>query len=114
MEKYVKLQDVYDLLNKMTREPRYQHEDEDYYSGVAQVADKLVGVPTIELEGSKVGERLKSPCSEKDGLEYKKQVKGTWKYYSSTMMECSACQRHVPNHRYKFCPHCGAKMEKEN
>lgn len=48
------------------------------------------------------------------GLGYKKQVEGTWKYYSSTMMECSICQRHVPHHRYDFCPHCGAKMSKEN
>jgi hypothetical protein len=39
---------------------------------------------------------------------------GTWKDYSSTMMECSVCQRHVPYHRYEFCPHCGTKMTKEN
>jgi hypothetical protein len=92
MEKYVKLQDVYDLLNKMVREPRYQHEDEDYYSGVAQVAGELVGVPTIELEEQSVG---------------------TWKHYSSTMMECSVCLRHVPHHRYEFCPHCSAKMKND-
>lgn len=48
------------------------------------------------------------------GLGYKKQVKGTWKKYSSTMMECSECKKHVPYHRYEFCPHCGAKMSKEN
>ena len=50
------------------------------------------------------------------GLGYKKQVTGTWKIYSTTMMECSVCQRHVTRHRYEYCPHCGAKMmaEKEN
>jgi predicted amidophosphoribosyltransferase len=30
--------------------------------------------------------------------------------YSSTMMECSKCKKHVPYHRYNYCPHCGAKM----
>lgn len=38
------------------------------------------------------------------------QKHGTWKYYSSTMMECSICGRHTARHRYEFCPHCGAKM----
>ena len=42
-----------------------------------------------------------------------RQIAGTWKQYSSTMMECSECQKHVPYHRYAFCPHCGAKMAKE-
>lgn len=41
---------------------------------------------------------------------------GTWKLYSSTMMECSNCKRHVPYHRYQYCPHCGSKnsLEKPN
>lgn len=38
---------------------------------------------------------------------------GTWKRYSSTMMECSECKKHVTYHRYTYCPHCGAKMKKE-
>lgn len=38
--------------------------------------------------------------------------RGTWEYYSSTMMECSICKRHVPVHRYEFCPHCGARMSR--
>jgi hypothetical protein len=48
------------------------------------------------------------------GLGYKKQTAGTWISYSSTMMECSVCKRHVPYHKYEFCPHCGSKMIKEN
>jgi uncharacterized OB-fold protein len=41
---------------------------------------------------------------------------GIWKLYSSTMMECSVCGRHVPYHRYRYCPHCGSRnsMEAEN
>lgn len=45
---------------------------------------------------------------------YKKQTVGTWEYYTPTMMECSACKRHVPRHQYKYCPHCGSIMSKEN
>lgn len=38
---------------------------------------------------------------------------GTWNLYSSTMMECSKCKKHVPYHRYNYCPHCGSKNEME-
>lgn len=44
------------------------------------------------------------------GLGYAKTTVGTWDYYSTTMMECSVCQKHVPRHRYNFCPECGSKM----
>ena len=44
------------------------------------------------------------------GLGYKKQIVGHWKHYSTTMMECSVCQRHVARHKYEYCPHCGATM----
>lgn len=40
---------------------------------------------------------------------FEKQNTGTWSNYSSTMMECSNCKKHVPYHRYTFCPHCGSK-----
>ena len=36
-------------------------------------------------------------------------IQGTWSLYSSTMMECSECKKHVPYHRYEYCPHCGSK-----
>jgi DNA-directed RNA polymerase subunit RPC12/RpoP len=41
------------------------------------------------------------------------ETTGTWTYYSTTMMECSICGRHVAKHRYEFCPHCGTRMNKE-
>lgn len=34
---------------------------------------------------------------------------GEWTYYSTTMMECSVCKKHVPRHRYTYCPHCASK-----
>ena len=36
--------------------------------------------------------------------------KGTWYYYSTTMMECSICGRHTARHKFEFCPHCGSAM----
>ena len=36
---------------------------------------------------------------------------GRWVYYSTTMQECSNCQRHTARHKFKYCPHCGAIME---
>jgi hypothetical protein len=38
---------------------------------------------------------------------------GEWSNYSSTMMECSNCKKHVPYHRYAYCPHCGSKNKSE-
>ena len=38
-------------------------------------------------------------------------VHGYWRYYSTTMQECSNCQRHTARHKFKYCPHCGAKMK---
>jgi uncharacterized OB-fold protein len=38
---------------------------------------------------------------------------GIWKLYSSTMMECSVCGKHVPYHRYRYCPHCGSRNSME-
>lgn len=36
---------------------------------------------------------------------------GKWKKYSTTMMECQLCGKHVARHRFSYCPGCGAKME---
>ena len=37
---------------------------------------------------------------------------GTWSNYSATMMECSNCKKHVPYHKYQYCPHCGSKNKR--
>lgn len=40
--------------------------------------------------------------------------RGQWKRYSTYMMECTQCGKHVARHRYYYCPNCGAKMEVPN
>ncbi len=103
MEKYVKLQDVYDLLTRMHREPRYQHDDEDYYSGVSQVAGELCGLNMIELEEPKQGQWV--PYTEYYADDYSEC--NTRKVFT-----CSLCGR-LEKHKEPYC-NCGAKMIKEN
>jgi hypothetical protein len=58
-----------------------------------------------------------TPCTVEDDCKtlyeagFRKPVSGVWNYYSTTMMECSICGKHVARHRYKFCPECGTEME---
>ncbi len=104
MEKYVKLKDVNDLLMKMYREPRYQHEDEDYYSGVAQVAGMLVGIETIELEEPKEGKWISKYWRTEDD----------WSGFNHRSIECSVCKIEIYNGEpTDYCPHCGADMRLE-
>lgn len=63
------------------------------------------------LTSDKFGRTYGPAIDKLAGYEHKE---GIWKYYSSTMMECSVCKRHVPYHKYEFCPHCGSKMSKEH
>jgi Zn finger protein HypA/HybF involved in hydrogenase expression len=56
-------------------------------------------------------ELLKEMYSPKSCKDFSPRPKaGIWIYYSTTMMECSECKKHVPRHRYKFCPECGSAM----
>ena len=105
MEKYVKLEDINIMLSKMYKEPRYQHEDEDFYSGVSQVACNLMYVPTIKLEEPKVGKWIFNKWA---GQEYYK---------------CSCCGKDYPlpptwnaydiNKYLNYCSACGARMKVE-
>lgn len=49
MEKYVKLEDVKALINKLFNEPPYQHTGETYYAGVAAVDMELSVLPTVDI-----------------------------------------------------------------
>ena len=50
-------------------------------------------------------------CRDFKNIDDLRELKyGTWKPYSTTMMECSVCGRHTARHRFDYCPHCGAKM----
>ena len=71
----------------------------------AKNSDKIVGSSIWET--GEVVEFLED-CPTVDAVEV---VHGRWRYYSTTMQECSNCQRHTARHKFKYCPHCGAIME---
>ena len=45
--------------------------------------------------------------------EFDDESESRWEYYSTSMMECSNCKRHTAIHRFRYCPHCGSKMNLE-
>ena len=63
-------------------------------------------------ESQKTGYEQSDPA-EDPGAPGVATGEGVWKLYSSMMMECSVCGRHVPYHRYQYCPHCGSKNSME-
>ena len=106
MEKYVKLEDVKALLNKLANEPRYQHEDEDYYVGIATVGQELDSLYTVELaEQAFEAERVP-------------QYEG----FLGADYSCSNCSKYADEGNSghhdiltTFCKNCGRKMRvKEN
>lgn len=56
--------------------------------------------------------KIKECLDNAPAVDARPVVHGTWLDYSTTMMECSVCKKHVARHRYKFCPECGATMRR--
>lgn len=90
MEKYYRVNEVKELIKKLTKEPAYQHGGEDFYAGVYTVEDALTDLEEVELE---------EPKQAIMGLHLGHQ------YY------CSNCGELTYMHNY--CASCGAKVIKE-
>lgn len=94
MEKYYRVSDINEILNKLAKEPYYQHEDEDFYSGICAVEGELICLESVEHEESKVAKWIDS-----DPMKW----------------ECSNCHYKVERwNNTLYCPTCGAKMIKES
>ena len=50
MEKYYRVSDVNEIIEKLAKEPRYQHDGEDFYSGVYAVEGELICLDTVEAD----------------------------------------------------------------
>lgn len=104
--KYVKLEDVQALINKLFNEPQYQHTGETYYAGIAAVDMELSDLPTIDITESVIEAEW---ISDREGL-------------LGSDYRCSACGKLADegnsghfNILTPFCKNCGHKMiAKEN
>jgi rubrerythrin len=103
MEKYVKLEDVKALLNKLNNEPAYQHEDEDFYSGVCAVDCELSTLAIVEVADHTVHGKWVGRCKSGQYDDYYCSVCGTYE-------EGTRNRKLLGN----YCPNCGAKMIKED
>ena len=102
MEKYYRVNDVNEILNKLAKEPYYQHDGEDFYNGVCTVEGELMYLYSVEFEEPKVGKWI--PASTKPGV------------YAG--MKCSECKARITysehsNGQHLYCHKCGARMIKE-
>jgi hypothetical protein len=50
MEKYYKVSDVTEILNKLAKEPAYYHEGESFYNGVCAVEGELMCLEPVEAD----------------------------------------------------------------
>jgi DNA-directed RNA polymerase subunit RPC12/RpoP len=102
MEKYYRVSDVNEILNKLAKEPAYYHEGEGFYNGVCAVEGELMCLESVELEEPKVGKWV--PASTKPGVH--------------AGMKCSECKARITysehfNGQHLYCHKCGARMIKE-
>ena len=102
MEKYYKVRDVNKIVEKLAKEPSYQHNGEDFYSGVCAVEGEFMCLDAIEFEEPKIGKWI--PVSTKPGVY--------------TDMKCSLCGARIKyseffNGNYNYCYKCGARMSGE-
>ena len=97
--------ELYAKIGKMAREPRYQHDGEDYYVGIADASGAVYEAPTVDAVEVVHGRWIYHECvSSHDGA-----ISG----YS-----CSECNSFVNEEIFDmdefhkdFCGHCGAKMD---
>lgn len=100
MEQYYKISDVNAIIEKLLREPYYQHDGESWYSGVSAMADALASLETHSLvDKPKVGKWI--PASAKPGVH--------------AGMKCSLCKARISyseyfNGQHLYCHKCSAKM----
>lgn len=102
MEKYIKLSDVVNLLDKMTKEPGYQHVGEDWYTGVYSVSTEIYQLPTTILDEHFMCAEW---ISDREG-------------FLDSDYGCSACGKLADegnsghfNTLTPFCKNCGRKMK---
>ena len=157
MEKYYRVSDINEILNKLAKEPAYCHEGEDFYNGVCAVEGELMCLEPVEADIDELKKEIAElrnrlhliwaigfdydGCNKVESLKElidelvsytqlpREQVPditsrtGRWVQSEEWAEDytCSLCGNTAfkddhgnYNVRTKYCPHCGAKMIKEN
>lgn len=47
---YINRKDAIEILGKLSREPYYQHDGEDYYVGIAEATGEIYSMPAVETK----------------------------------------------------------------
>ena len=76
------------------------------------ISEKVSSMAAAGCNSKWVYTKIMDCVSNAPGVEAKPVVYTQWDDYSTSMMECRLCKKHVPRHRYKFCPECGATVRK--
>lgn len=47
---YINRKDALEILGKLSREPYYYHDGEDYYVGIAEASGEIYSMPSVEVK----------------------------------------------------------------
>ena len=116
-DKYIRLQDAQDIVEMAI--------NDDWETDYA--ADRLSEIPTADVVTRDCYDRIlwendimRKQLSEigksfGEKMEYvQKVVHAKWNSQVYAKHECSACGFYEVEIAYDYCPHCGAKMDKED
>lgn len=76
------------------------------------ISEKVSSMASAGCNSKWVYTKIMDCVANAPAVEAKPVVYTQWDDYSTSMMECRVCKKHVPRHRYKFCPECGATVRK--
>lgn len=98
---YINRKDALEILKRLSREPYYQHDGEDYYVGVAEATGEIYSMPSAEV---------------KEVIHAKWEWFDTWDgddtFGDWKMLRCSNCLgSEGARENAKFCSECGAIMD---
>lgn len=79
---------------------------------VAYISEKVVPLVAVGCSEKYIYSKMMECINKAPAEDVRPVVYTEWDYYSTTMMECRNCGKHVPRHRYDFCPRCGATVRR--
>lgn len=98
---YIKRNDALKILGKLSREPYYQHQWEDYYVGIAEATGEIAS-----MSSAAVKEVVHAKWEWYDAWE------GDNDFNSWKVLRCSNClESEGARENAKYCSNCGAIMD---